>query len=107
MSKQGHLTILSGPPASGKTIYTRTLSDDPEVPDFIHYEGHNEPSTIQAVLEALSGHEYAFKGQSNVYLEGIDVVYETTHTLAEISPQLLDRADTIEIFRRDPNFKEK
>lgn len=87
MRSQGSLTILSGPPASGKSLYTKLLKEDPECKVFFTFEGHNEKSVLDSIESMLNA--------------GHDVIYETTHTIKEISEVLLDRARTIELFRRD------
>jgi len=87
--QKGHFTILTGPPRSGKSEYRKALAADSEVPYFVDIEGHGEVGTINAIQIHLA--------------VGTDVVYETTAPLLAIPPVLLNRADTIEIFRHDPN----
>ena len=89
MTVKGHFTILSGPPESGKTRYTKELEADPDRADFMKFEGHNETGIIHHIFAVLN--------------EGMDVIYETTHPVTKISQQLLDRVDTIEVFRNTPN----
>jgi hypothetical protein len=82
---KAHFTIFSGPPRSGKTRYANELKSDPNQKVFIQFEGHNEEHVIRQIFAVLA--------------DGCDVIYETTHPVTRISQQLLDRVDTIEVFR--------
>jgi replication-associated recombination protein RarA len=82
----GHFTILSGPPMTGKTTYSNMLAEDESVKPFIKFEGHGERKVIDQVFRALE--------------EGRDVVYETTSPIVNVPLVLLERVDTIEIFRK-------
>lgn len=86
MAKKAHLTIFTGPPMSGKTQYSDKLKSDETHPLFMVFEGHGQPKIIQKIMDTLDG--------------GLDVIYETTDDILDIPFALLNRVDTIEIFRR-------
>ena len=83
-----HLTILSGPAGSGKTTYVNSLLDDPKHPMFVWLEGNGRNHKL--VMEVLS--KLAL---------GRDVIYETMDPIHLIPSSIMNRVDTIEIFRID------
>ena len=85
-SEPPHLTILTGPPRSGKTMYADEKAHDETQANFVKIEGQGDKNSMTQIFHFLS--------------QGFNVVYETNQILALIPVAILDRADTIEIFRK-------
>lgn len=88
VTERGWLTIYSGPPASGKSIEARRQAAEGDRPFLNVHEGmYGGKESVAKIQTTLNG--------------GMDVIYETTKAVKDIPQELLDIANTIEIFRRE------
>jgi len=88
VTERGWLTIYSGPPASGKSIEALRQAAEGDRPFLNVHEGmYGGKESVAKIQTTLNG--------------GMDVIYETTKAVKDIPQELLDIANTIEIFRRE------